>query len=663
MNQIAVRNTGQCGELAARELFSDGGTARGIPESQDALRQSALGARYLGDNRCRFVVWAPRAATVHLRVVAPSRANLAMQRLADDYFYLEADSIPPGTQYFYVLDGKEERPDPASRSQPGGVHGPSAVIDPYFAWTDTAWHGRPLRQFILYELHVGTFSAAGTFTEIIPHLNRLQQLGVTAIELMPVAQFPGLRNWGYDGVYPFAPQDSYGAAHGLKQLVDACHAHGLAIVLDVVYNHLGPEGNYLSRFGPYFTDRYRTPWGDAINFDGPSSDHVRRYFIENALQWVRDFHFDGLRLDAVHAIFDKSARPFLSELTAAVQEAAHSLGRLVYVIEESNQNDARHLRPAEAGGLGIDGVWNDDFHHSVHALLTGERQGYYADFGRMEQLVQAYREGFAYSGQHSRFRGRHHGNSSCDVPAEHFVVSLQNHDQIGNRPQGDRLSRLVSLEHLKVAAGLMLLSPYIPLLFMGEEYGETAPFLYFVSHGDRHLIETVRCGRQSECAEFGWTDVVPDPQSTETFRRSMLNRVVLDQRSNRILWNYYRELIKLRKALPALAHLDKNSMRVTADVPARTMCVDRWHGASQVFMAFNLGEAPALIEAALPEGGWSKELDSAGSEWYGPGSAVAAQCVSPGAAAWELPPLSLVLFSRNSSTLGESPVLDRAVAL
>lgn len=606
-----------------------------------------LGSTYLGEGRCRFSVWAPRAGSVELNVVVPTQRLIPMQSRPGGYFVLESENIEPGARYFYRLEGDSDRPDPASRFQPEGVHGPSEVIDPRFAWSDEHWRGLPLGSYILYELHPGTFSAEGTLAGVISHLDELKQLGITAIELMPVAQFPGTRNWGYDGVYPFAVQDSYGGPQQLKELVDASHARGLAVVLDVVYNHLGPEGNYLGQFGHYFTDRYRTPWGEAVNFDGPHSDHVRRYFIENALQWVRDYHIDALRLDAVHAIFDESARPFLQELAEAVHDEAERLHRRIYVIEESNKNDARHVRPTEIGGWGLDGVWNDDFHHSVHTLLTGEADGYYADFGRFDQLVKCYREGFVYTGEYSRYRGRRHGVSARDVPAQRFVISTQTHDQVGNRLHGDRLTALVSFEQLKVAAGLMLLSPYLPMLFMGEEYGEKAPFLYFVSHGDPDLVEAVRRGRQQEFASFQWQGSIPDPQAEDTFRRSLLNRRLQDEQQHQRLWQFYRELIRMRRTVPALAYSGKENMQVESWNASRAMFVRRWYGQSETACVFHLSDDGGRIEIPLPQGEWTKSIDSAETSWNGPGTAIDDCVESTGVTVCEMPPTSLVLFVRS----------------
>ena len=432
-----------------------------------------LGALYLGNNRCRFRVWAPLADTVAVHVIAPREKLVPLRREERGYHCGVAEGVEPGSLYFYLLDGEKERPDPASRYQPQGVHGPSQVVDPRaFAWTDRCWFGPARQELIFYEIHVGTFTPAGTFDAIIPYLDEIRELGITAIELMPVAQFPGSRNWGYDGVYPFAVQNSYGGPEGLRRLVDACHRYRLAIFLDVVYNHLGPEGNYLRDFAPYFTDRYRTPWGPALNLDGPGSDEVRRFFTENALYWLTEFHLDGLRLDAIHAIFDFSARHFLEELTDVVHRQAERLGRRVYVIAESDLNDARVIRPRAVGGYGLDAQWSDDFHHSLHALLTGERNGYYQDFGTLAHMARAFRKGYTYTGQYSAYRRRRHGNSTRFCGAQQFVVFAQNHDQVGNRAGGERLGTLVSFAALKLAAGVVLLSPFLPLLFMGEEYGE-----------------------------------------------------------------------------------------------------------------------------------------------------------------------------------------------
>jgi len=609
------------------------------------LADARLGATYVEDGRCRFLVWAPNAQKVEVQIVHPERRLVPLEAAPRGYFHAVVEGVAPGHRYLYRLDERIERPDPASRSQPDGVHGPSEVIDPRFPWEDDRWHGLPLRDYILYELHVGTFTPEGTFDAVIPHLDGLGRLGITVIELMPVNQFPGTRNWGYDGTFCFAAQNSYGGPDGLRRLVNACHQRGLGVALDVVYNHLGPEGNYLGDFGPYFTERYRTPWGPAVNLDGPHSDEVRRYFLESALGWITDFHVDSLRLDAVHAIVDESARPFLRELGQAVHQRAERLHRRVTVIAESNKNDARHTEPIELGGYGLDGQWNDDFHHCLHVLLTSETAGYYADFGGVGRLAKAMAEGFVYSGQHSSFRRRRHGVPSGHLPAERFVVCAQNHDQVGNRALGERLASLAGFEALKLAAGLVLLSPYVPLLFMGEEYGEAAPFLYFVSHSDAALIEAVRRGRREEFASFAWQGDVPDPQAETTLRRSMLNRKLLDQPRQRALWEYYRELIRLRKTIPALARLDKRQMQVASFPGAQSLMVLRWEGDSEVALLCHFGpSAPCTVP--LPAGAWDVVLDSADEPWHGPGSQFPRRVVSQGEVPVSLGARQLVVLAK-----------------
>ncbi|HEX2030455.1 MAG TPA: malto-oligosyltrehalose trehalohydrolase [Actinomycetota bacterium] len=598
-----------------------------------------LGATPLPGARCRFTVWAPRARRVDVHLLEPDDRAVGLERGDRGYHVAVVDGVPAGARYRFRLDGDRELPDPASRFQPRGVDGPSEVIDSDHDWTDGGWGGVPLRDYVLYELHVGTFSAEGTFDGVARHLDELVDLGVTAVELMPVAQFPGTRNWGYDGVFPFAVQDSYGGPAGLRSLVDACHGRGLAVVLDVVYNHLGPEGNVLEDFGPYFTDRYVTPWGPALNVDGPGSDEVRRYFIENALRWLEEFHVDALRLDAVHGIVDTSAYPFLEELADAV----HALpGRRRYLIAESDLNDPRYVTPPERGGLGLDAQWNDDFHHALHALLTGERVGYYRDFGAVEPLAESMREGFFLGGRYSAFRGRRHGRSSRDVPAERLVVFAQNHDQVGNRMLGDRLSTLVSFDELKLAAGAVLLAPFVPLLFMGEEYGERAPFQYFVSHTDPELVEAVRRGRREEFAAFGWEAEPPDPQDDETFLRSRLDRSVADGGPHRALRELHRELLGLRRSHPALAVPTKEGLEVAAK--GDTLTLRRERDDTEIVALFNFGEE--MVTATLPAGRWSRLLDSSDVVWDGEGASTPPR-VAPGEAV-KVGAKAFALFAREA---------------
>lgn len=467
-------------------------------------------------------------------------------------FAADVEGVGDGTEYVFVLDDDIERPDPVARFQPKGVHGPSAVVDPgAFVWSDDSWPGLTHDELVIYELHVGTFTPEGTFEAIIPRLRNLVELGVTAIEVMPVAQFPGARNWGYDGVGLYAVQNTYGGPAGFKTLVDAAHVVGLGVILDVVYNHVGPEGSHLETYGPYFTDKYRTPWGRALNYDDADSDEVRRFVVDNARYWITEYHVDGLRLDAVHGIFDFSARHLLEELAAAVHDQAETLGRTGLVIAESDLNDPKLLRALYDRGYGLDAQWSDDFHHAVHAVLTGERRGYYSDFGSVAAIADALREPFVYAGQYSEFRRRTHGAPSTGLPRRQFVVAVQNHDQVGNRARGDRLSATLPPEQLRLAAALLVLSPYVPLLFMGEEYGETAPFQYFISHSDDDLVAAVRSGRRDEFASFDWHDV-PDAADETTFERSKVSWSLRDSERGQQLLGLYRDLLALRREEPML---------------------------------------------------------------------------------------------------------------
>ncbi len=617
-----------------------------------------LGATYLGEGRCQFVVWAPLWQTVEVHLLTPQERLLPLTRGARGYHHALVPGVAPGSLYFYRLGDQQERPDPASHAQPQDVHGPSQVVDPAFPWQDQDWHGLPLRHYVFYEIHVGTYTQEGTFDGVLSHLEALRTLGVTAIELMPVGQFPGSRNWGYDGVYPFAVQCSYGGAAGLKRLVNACHQCGIAVVLDVVYNHLGPEGNYLGAFGPYFTDRYTTPWGQALNVDGRWSDDVRHFFIANALRWVSEFHIDALRLDAVHAIVDASARPFLADLAVAVHMQAESLNRRVYLIAESNRNDPRFLHPPALGGYGLDGQWNDDFHHALHSLLTGEHSGYYQDFGRLQHLAKAWREGFVYSGDYSAYRQHRHGASSRHLSAAQFVVCAQNHDQVGNRMRGERLSQLVSFEGLKLAAAAVLLSPFLPLLFMGEEYGETAPFPYFISHLDPDLVTAVRQGRREEFATFLWQGEPPDSQAEATFHQARLDHTQRQHGHHRVLYTFYARLLRLRHTVPALAYGDKETMEVQGYEQSGVLYVRRWWADAEAVLLLHFGQDPATVTLPLPAGRWHKHLDSAEAVWGGPGSPVPAELLSAGDIVLTLPPESCILAVREQSEGAEDMAPD-----
>jgi maltooligosyltrehalose trehalohydrolase len=575
-----------------------------------------LGSHFVGKGQCQFTLWAPLAQQVAVHLVSPKRL-IPLQN--QDGYWQGTIEAEPGDLYFYQIDGERDTADPASHAQPNGVHGASAIVDHRFEWTDQQWQGIPLAQMAIYELHVGTFTPEGTFEAVIPRLSELKELGVNAIEIMPVAQFPGERNWGYDGVFPYAVQHSYGGVEGLKKLVDACHREGLSVVLDVVYNHLGPEGNYLWGLGTYFTDKYKTPWGSAVNYDSAHSGGVREYFVQNVLYWLEYFHVDALRLDAIHAIYDFGAKHILQEMAEATKAFSQQQGREYYLIAESDLNDTRVIRSPELGGYGMDAQWNDDFHHVMHVLLTGEKQGYYEDYDGIHQLAKAYRESFVYTWEYSPHRQRHYGSKAIDHPPSQFVVFVQNHDQVGNRMKGDRYSHLLSFEAQKLAAAATLLSPSIPMLFMGEEYGETAPFLYFISHGDPQLVEGVRAGRKQEFAEFYAVGEPDDPQSVATFEKSKLNWELRHKEPHRAMWLFYQKLLRLRAEHPALQNPSRQTIEVTALEP-HALKIRRWHQSHQVLCLLNISPEVTQFKITLPPGTWKKLLDSTEATWGGAGS-------------------------------------------
>ncbi len=580
-----------------------------------------IGADYHGLGKCEFTVWAPLLKEVSVQIVSPQKRIIPMAKDDEGYWKVTASDIELGTLYFYKLEGNIERPDPASKFQPQGVHGPSQIIDSgAFAWNDTDWAGVSLSEMIIYELHVGTFTTEGSFEAIIPRLSSLQELGINAIEIMPVAQFPGERNWGYDGVYPYAVQNYYGGPEGFKKLINACHQYGISIILDVVYNHVGPEGNCLVDFAPYFTKKYQPVWGEAINFDDAYSDGVRNFWLENARYWFQEYHIDALRLDAIQGIYDLSAEHFLQELAETVTALSQQQGRKLYITAESDLNDVKIIRPKAIGGYGVDAQWNDDFHHAIHTLLTGEQDRYYQDFGKCEQLAKAFKEGFIYSGQYAPHRKRRHGNSSKEEPAEQFIVYSQTHDQIGNRILGERLSKLISLEGLKLAAGAVLLSPFIPFLFMGEEYGEEAPFFYFISHSDQHLIEEIQQSKQEEFAAFVGQGELQDPQSANTFQKCKLNWEKRETGKHKVVLEFYRQLIKLRKTIPALKNLEKKSIEVSCNEKDKVLQVRRWSHESQILYMMNFNKEHISFTPTVPSNNWQKILDSSDIKWMGAGA-------------------------------------------
>ncbi|MGZ5285802.1 MAG: malto-oligosyltrehalose trehalohydrolase [Flavisolibacter sp.] len=567
-----------------------------------------------------IILWSPEAQQVAIKF---GNSSIALEKDGQGYWRGKTDQLQEGMLYQFVLNGDKILPDPASMSQPDGVHGPSMAIDlSGFKWADAEWKNPELKNYIIYELHTGTFTTDGSFASIEKKLAHLQELGVNAIELMPVAQFPGDRNWGYDGVYPFAVQHSYGGAAGLQQLVNACHLKGIAVVLDVVYNHQGPEGNYLGSYGPYTTDKYKTPWGGAINFDDAWSDGVRHYFIENVLMWFRDFHIDALRLDAVHAIRDFSPAHILREVSEAVDLLKIKTGRQHYLIAELDLNDTRYINPKESGGFGMDAQWVDEFHHALRVTAGGERSGYYSDFSGIVHLAKAYQDAYVYDGQFSQHRKKNFGVKTGNQGRQ-FIVFSQNHDQVGNRALGERSSTLVSFEMQKLMAAAVMLSPYIPMLFMGEEWSEPNPFLYFVSHTDPDLAEAVRKGRQEEFADFfNGTDLeVPDPMATETFLTSKLQWDLLTEEPHRTLFNYYKDLIAFRKTQPALFNLDRQHLHVEVKKEQQLLILQRWHEDQHLicFLNFSTKQEQTMPPSLVND--WEKIWDSASPEWKGPQSA------------------------------------------
>ena len=550
-----------------------------------------------------FRVWAPAARRVDVALFAPDGVEHCP--LAPEGEGLYAGFVAgagPGSLYKFRLDGGPEYPDPYSRFQPEGVHGPSQVVDPgAYEWHDADWRGLPPGGLVIYELHVGTYTPGGTCDDLIAELPELARLGATAVQIMPVAEFPGRRNWGYDGVDLFAPSRNYGGPAALKRLVDAAHRQGLGVILDVVYSHLGPEGNYLRAFSPdYFTDRYDTPWGEALNFDGARSRWVREFVIQNACYWLNEYHIDGLRLDATHAIFDGSPQHVLAELA---ERARRSLppGRRALFIAEDNLNQAALIHPCSAGGLGLDVMYADDFHHELIVLLTGQRDGYYVDFeGRPKNLARAVKEGFIYQGEESTYTGTPRGVPTTDEPAWQFLFFLQNHDQVGNRAFGERLHHLIGRQEYLAAAALLLLVPETPLLFMGEEFAASSPFLYFTDHSGE-LGKLVTEGRRREFQRFAaFADPaaaarIPDPQAESTFRASVLD--LAERRRHGGVYRLYRDLLALRRSDPILGRNDRFQLQAAA-LSERVLGLRFWHGEEQRLVLANLGE-PAVFEFAL----------------------------------------------------------------
>jgi maltooligosyltrehalose trehalohydrolase len=574
------------------------------------LKLPVPGVHLVSGKEVTFVVWAPFVKKISLELIHKddSKFRQEMEPLSKGY-YVTTCEVAAKDEYAFLLNGRFRRPDPTSRYQPRGVDGPSSIVLPVdFNWHDSSWRGTSRSDLVIYELHVGTFSRKGTFEAVIPYLDYLKELGVTAIELMPVAQFSGKRNWGYDGVDLFAPQNSYGGPHGLQKLIDACHQKDLSVILDVVYNHLGPEGNFLGDFGPYFSYKYRTPWGPAVNYDESGSDEVRRFVNQNAAYWIRDYHVDGLRLDAIDKIFDGSPCHILSEIERGVHDSAG--GREVHVIAESDLNDPKIIRSKETGGYAIDAQWSDDFHHSVHSYLTGERFGYYSDFGGVKDIEKSLSSAFVYDGRFSSYRGKTFGDSTEGLSGEKFVYCLQNHDQVGNHPGGERLSSLLTFDQLKVAVALLVFSQSIPMLFMGEEYAESRPFYYFVNHSRRQLIKSVREGRKKEHGQFDSEHKFADPQAESTFLESKLDHSLKSKGIHRMMLEYYRKVISVRNSLAPLKKFERSLQRIVLLEDETTIVMERDFDKELVKCIFVLGNYAVKIENPMKSAPFKKVFDS-----------------------------------------------------
>ena len=568
---------------------------------------------------------------MQLEITSPFTHSVNLEQNALGYWQGIVKDAVPGMRYRFKPDNKSPLPDPASLSQPDGVHGASAVADRNsYEWSDDSWKGLELSSMQIYELHTGTFTPEGTFDGIIHKLDYLADLGINTIEIMPVAQFPGVRNWGYDGVFAFAVQHSYGGMDGLKRLVDAAHRKGIAVILDVVYNHLGPEGNYLPEFGPYNTDKYFTPWAKAMNFDDQYSDGVREYYLQNALMWLNDFHIDGLRLDAVHAIWDSGATHFLEVLEQRVRQLEEETGRKKVLIAEFDLNNPRYINPVSKGGYGMDGQWIDEFHHALHALITGETNGYYSDFGSIDDLEKSFRDSYVFTGQYSAHRKKKFGRKT-DNDFGQFVVFAQNHDHTGNRMNGERLTTIMRevlksqqpeadqveqlhIEALKLIAATYILSPYVPMLFMGEEYGEENPFLFFTDHSDQELINNTSKGRKKEFESFAWKQDPPEPNDPETFKKSSLSWNIHSEHQKELL-EFYKFLLRFRKSYPAFQSLKRKDLVVHPN-NGSIICVERRNNDASALMLLNF----SLEEQAYTLNGFSRRkiFNSSGPDWNDP---------------------------------------------
>lgn len=557
------------------------------------VKQRTLGVT-MGQEQTSIAMWAPNKKNVN--VVLEDGTTIPLEKDDGGFWRGKTNVLSEGLRYKLSIDEQTPLPDPVSIYQPHGVHGYSEIVNlQSYTWKDQSWKNIEQEAYIIYELHVGTFTEEGTFDAVIGKLDYLLALGINAIELMPVAQFPGERNWGYDGVFPFAVQNSYGGPKGLQHFVDACHKKKIAVILDVVYNHLGPEGNYLEAYAPYFTDKYHTPWGKAVNVDDAYSDGVRQFIIENMLMWFRDFHIDALRLDAVHALKDFGAKHLLSAMRDAADKLMNITGRSYYLIGECDLNDVRYLRNPKDGGYGLHGQWIDEFHHSLRVSVGEKRVGYYADFEPLVHLAKSFSEAYVYNGIYSVHRAKTFGNEATGARGEQFVVFSQNHDQVGNRMLGERSSVLYSAGLQRLMAAAVLAAPYVPMLFMGEEYGEKQPFQYFVSHTDAKLADAVRKGRRKEFEQFHGKEEAPDPMAVDTFERSKLNWPLLNNKPHSTTLQLYQQLIALRKLHSAWYTLDRSRVKTVVLTDQQSLIINRWDEQESLFFLFNFSNRPQEV--------------------------------------------------------------------
>ncbi len=610
------------------------------------LKNRSIGVNII-EGITRVLLYAPDANMVE--IIFDDEKKFQLIKTKYGYWNVEIPENLDGRLYKFKLDDKQELPDPASSLQPQGVHAHSQVVDLDFKWTDQQWQNHPQHDYIIYELHTGCFSPEGNFKGIIQKLDHLKKLGINAIELMPIAQFPGERNWGYDGVYPFAVQNSYGGPKAFQEFVNICHEKDIAVIVDVVYNHFGPEGNYTESFAPYFTDKYKTPWGKAINFDDAWCDGVRNFFIENALMWLRDFHVDALRLDAVHAIKDHSPEHILSEIKKTKDDLETITGRRYYLIAEVDLNDPKFINPTSMGGYGMNAQWIDEFHHALRVSAGEKPAGYYSDFSGVEHLAKAYQDAYVFDGQFSSHRKKIFGRKSTNE-GEQFVVFSQNHDQVGNRMLGERSAVLYSFEMQKLLAGAIMVSPFLPMLFMGEEWGETNPFLYFVDHGDKDIAEAVRNGRKKEFADFHRGEDAPDPLALSSYQQSKLQWNLLNEEKHQAMFRFYREIISIRKKYPSLKNLLRKQLHVECNKQAKTILLHRWHQDESTISLLNFSKRQQFIMPPSYSKQWFRILDSAHPFWLGPAATPSIiKANQPGTATIALQPESIQVYCNHNN--------------